>query len=149
MQKILIDQKTPLDVGDVIEIHYKLSGPVWLRATVIDAIERKLRGSDIGFELISTEDDTDSNRLIIKARRIEKPDPAEPERYEAGITVAASTIIALIATAGIGLFVWLSLDRIYKIVDNPAGQTALAGGGLVALVAGITGLLALIKGGKK
>ena len=147
MAKVEIDKKYPLEAGDVIELVYNVKGPAWVVGTALTIIESALNRKK-NYSVEAWSHDPDKGQVSIEVKIIDPtpPSDAPPEVQQAGIGAA---IVWAIAVIGGGVFVWLSLDKIYKIVDTPAGQVAVAGGGSMALVAGLAGLAALFGLAKK
>ncbi len=134
MAKIPITRDAVLQPGDTIELHYKVIGPVWLKAIQIAAIESRLEKDPRWFHT-GTWFEGENDRTLVVRITITRPRPDEPpEIQEAGVPVAA--LVIAIAAAGTAIFVWLSLDRIYKIVQTPGGAVTfgLAGAAAAALV---------------
>jgi len=125
--------KHDIEIGDNLEMVFKTVGYTWIQAIQLTVIESKLAG-DRRFNVHSitvNDDDPEQTRVIYKISV--NPPPAGEDRivYEAGIGVAIVTAITVIAG---GLFLWLSLDKIYKLTEKPAGQLAI---GFVAVVIGL------------
>ncbi len=134
MAKTEITKDAVLQPGDVIQMHYKVIGPVWLKAIQIAAIESRLE-KDPRFYHTGTWFEGENDRTLVVRIAITRPRPQEqPEIQEAGVPVAA-IIIAIAAAAGT-VFVWLSLSKIYKIVETPGGALGfgLAGAAAAGLV---------------
>jgi hypothetical protein len=113
MEKVEIDVNKPLDPGAVIEMHFKTTGMVWLTATQIALIEYRLSGrKDFRINSWSL---AGSNTVIFEVR-ILKTNP---------IIVTAAVIGA--AIIGAGVVAWLTLDKIYQIIESPAGKTVIGG----------------------
>ena len=134
MARIEISKDAVLQPGDIIEMHYKVIGPVWLKAIQIAVIESKLE-KDPRFDLRTIWFEGENDRTLIMRIMIMRPRPEEPpEIQEAGVPV--TVIIVAVAAAAGALFVWLSLSRIYKIVQTPGGVATLglAGAAVVGLL---------------
>lgn len=127
MEKIEIDINKPLSPGDVIEMHFKTTGMFWLTATQIALIEYRLADRKdfwiINHELPATNE-------VIFTIRILKTNP---------VIVTAAVIGAVII--GAGVVAWLTLGKVYQIIESPTGKV-LAGG---AIVAAVLALLVLMK----
>ena len=142
MLKTEIDKEEPLFPGDEIEMHFKAFGPSWIyfRAAELALLRWQLSQKNPDWEMIAWDSYTYPDKLILTFR-ILGPDESEPQVQHAGIGMAA--VIAVIVVGG-GLFAWLSLDKIYKITESPAGKVALVGTGSLGIAAAvIAGLLLL------
>lgn len=129
MSKIEIDRDKPLNPGDIIELHFKTLGMVWLKASQIALVDWYLdRRKDFKIRSWSLP----NNTSVIFEVEILKTNP---------VIVTAAVVAA--AIAGVLFMCWLTLDKVYQIVDVPAGKIAVAGGGIGMAAAGI-GLLALL-----
>ena len=141
MERIEIDKNEALSPGDIVELHYKTIGLAWITAAQVSMLESKLQNQS-NYQLLSTQ--VDNNRIIIKVKIV------EPQ----GVTIQHAAIspmliIKAVAVIGAGVLIWLSLDKIYKITESPAGKVLVGGLGSMALAAGIAGLLAVLGLGKK
>jgi len=143
MERIEIDENEPLQPGDIIEMHCRTIGLTWLTAAQVAILEWKLKGQP-NFQLVSST--YSGNRIVLKIRIIE-PAGHQVPMQKAGV-VSAALIIKVVAAVSIGVLAWLSLDKIYKIVESPAGKIGVAGLGTMALTAGIGGLLAILSKSK-
>jgi len=128
-----IDINKSLVPGDIIELHFRSVGMAWLRAAQIAVIEYQLSKED-HWEIIRS-NLLDHKRVIFTVR-IKKVNP---------VIVTAAVISA--AIMGVGFVAWLTLDKVYQIVDSPGGQIASIGLGSLGIVAAIVLVLALL--GKK
>lgn len=126
-EKIEITRDTPLQIGDIIEIHFKTLSLIWIKAAHIAAIEFAIK-KEGHFDLIR-EQHTE-NTIVLTLKVIKNP------------AVTAGLIITAIVIVSIGLLVFLTTDRIYKIVDVPGGGSITSG--LWAVVAGL-GIFAFFK----
>lgn len=136
-----IDKDEPLLPGDEIEMHFKTFGPAWvyLRASELAILKWRLSEKNPDWKMIAWDHTTYPDKLVLSFRILENPEYEKMPVQEAGIGMAA--VIAAIVIGG-GLFAWLSLDKIYKITDSPAGKIALAGAGSLGFAAfGIAVLL--------
>ena len=132
-----IDRNEPLKLGDKIEMHFKAFGPNWvyLRASELAILIWRLEQKNPDYELLSWQNPGDK---LILTFRIKGP---EPQMQEAGIV---TPLIIAAAVIGGGLFAWLSLDKIYKITDSPAGKIALAGTGSLGIAVLVIAVLLLL-----
>lgn len=131
MQKVLIDQNKALEPGDRIELHFVSIGLAWLKATQIALIEWKLAGRK-DFDILNWQI-PDPNTVIFTVQ-IKQTNPV----------VLTAAIIAA-AIIGAGVVAWLTLDKVYQIIESPAGKVGFTGFGIAAAAATITGLIALTK----
>jgi len=132
MLKTEIPKDEPLFPGDKIEMRFKFLGPNWvyLHAAELAIIEYKLRQKHPYWKMVSWDSTSDPERLILEFE-IKGPSPEEtPQVMQAG--VVTGVIIAATVIGG-GLFMWLSLEAVYKITDSPAGKVALAGAGSMGI----------------
>ncbi len=136
MEKIEIDKDKPLQPGDVIELHFLTVGMVWIQAAQIAMIEWQLDGRKKDFTILSHSLPAD-NKVIFTVR-VNKTNP---------VIVTAAVIGGLIIAAGV--IAWLTLDKVYQIIEEPAGQILVGGIGAIATAVAITAVLALLPGGKK
>ncbi len=143
MLKTEIDKDEPLFPGDEIEMHFKTFGPAWvyLRASELAILKWRLSEKHPDYELIAWDSVTYPDKLVLTFRILESPELA-PQVQQAGVGMAA--VIAVIVIGG-GLFAWLSLDKIYKITDSPAGKVALAGAGSLGIAAALIAVLLLLR----
>lgn len=130
MQKIEIDKNKPLEPGDLIEMHFKTFGGTWLKAGHIAFIEWQLEDRK-DFTIISSQI-PDPHTLIFEIR-INKTNP---------VLITAAIIGGIIIAAG--LVAWLTFDKVYQIMESPAGQVGVAGFGVLAAVAAVAIVLSLL-----
>ncbi len=131
MEKIEISPDAAFVVGDVIEMHFNTFGPTsWtiLQATQYVIIEMALKRQFPELEVISSKNV--ESGFVITFRVTAVPAPTTDDPQQAGVLTAAIVAAAVI---GGGIFVWLSLDKVYQIVDSPAGQVALVGAGAMGI----------------
>jgi hypothetical protein len=142
MVKTEIDKDEPLYPGDKIEMHFTYLGPNWvyLHAAELALLEWTLKQKNPYWEMLSWQSLED--KLILEFLIKEPPAELEVPVQKASFVTAA--IIAAIVL-GAGLFTWLSLDKIYKITESPAGQVALAGTGSIGIVILVIAVLLLIR----
>lgn len=134
--KIEISKDTPLQPGDLVELHFKSIGMVWIQAIQMTAIEYwvNLRHKEFTIESYSIYDD---NTIVFKVRvNVSNP-----------IVVTAAVIAG--AISAVGVVAWLTLDKIYKIetaaLESPVGKMAVGGLGSLAIVAAIVIFIGLFK----
>lgn len=126
-EKIEITRDTPLQVGDIIEIHFKTLSPVWIRAAHIAVIETAVKQRK-EFDLLSSQ--YTESTIILKLRVVKNP------------VVTAGLITVLVVSLLISYIVFCVVDKIYKIVNVPGGGSITSG--LWAVVAGL-GIFAFLK----
>lgn len=131
MQKVEISQDKPLEPGDLIEIHFRTVGGTWIKASHIALIEYRLAGRS-DFEIISS-GVPDDHSLYFEIR-IKKTNP---------VVVTAAVIASAIIAAGV--VAWLTLDKVYQIMESPAGQIGVAGFGALAVVLVVVIVLSLLQ----
>ena len=117
MEKIEIDINKPLNPGDVIELHFIITGMFWITAAQIALIEYRLEKRK-DFRIISHSLPSGNN--VIFTVKVLKTNP---------VVVTAAVIGAVII--GAGVVAWLTLDKIYQIVESPAGKVAVGGTALL------------------
>jgi hypothetical protein len=118
--RIEISKDEPLQVDDIIELHFKCSGPGWWKATLAAMIESQLKSNEKFF--IKSIDYLTDGELIFTCVVL-KTNP---------VIVTVVVIAALIIAASVA--VWLTLDKAYKIVETPAGQVGSIGLIIIALL---------------
>lgn len=132
MAKVEITKETKVFPGDLLEFHYRVSSPLWLKAAQIGLIESRLekekRFRIEGYEF-QGEDEKD---LVVRIRVVTPPADEPPEVQEAGVPVAY--IVLAIAGAATALFVWLSLGKMYKITSSGSGAVLSVGALAVAAI---------------
>lgn len=131
MQKVEIDKDKPLSPGDLIEMHFRTVGGTWFKSAHIAVIEWRMAGRP-GFEIISSRI-PDPQTLIFEIR-IKKTNP---------VVVTAAVIAGLIIAAGV--VAWLTLDKVYQIMESPAGQVGVAGFGALAVVLVVVIVLGMLQ----
>lgn len=130
MERVEIDPHKQLAPGDVIELHFKTVGITWLRAAQLAVLDSQLENRP-EFRVIN-HSTPDKQTLIFKVR-ILKTNP---------IFVTAAVIGGIIIATS--FMAWLLLDKVYQIMDSPAGKIAVGGFGSLAAVAAIAAVLALL-----
>jgi len=114
MEKTEIDINKPLNPGDVIEIHFKTTGMVWITAAQIALIEHRLEQQRKDFRILSHS--LPAGNEVFFTVQVLKTNP---------VIVTAAVIGA--AIIGAGVVAWLTLDKVYQIIETPAGKTAIGG----------------------
>lgn len=120
MIKTEIQKDTELKPGDRLEIHYKVNGFTFLKAVQLAFIERELEKHK-EYDVRSIDTTTDNKKIIVTIV-IKKPPPEKPQVYEASVLVG---IIAGVVTVAGLVFLWLSLDKIYKITESPTAKVSI------------------------
>ena len=131
-------------VGDILEYHFTAFGGTIIKAAQIAIIESRLRKQS-KLQLLSTQ----ASGKTIKIRvRITKEMEKTIEVQEASVISVGATIAVILLILG-GL-VWVTQEGVYKIAkevkeiaESPWGKILLAGGGTMALAAGLAAILAL------
>lgn len=113
MEKIEIDINKPLSPGDVIELHFMITGMFWITAAQIALIEYRLEKRK-DFRILSHS--LPAGNKVIFTAQVLKTNP---------IVVTAAVVGA--AIIGAGVVAWLTLDKIYQIIESPAGKVAVGG----------------------
>ena len=125
MEKIEIDKNKPLVPGDVIEMHFKTAGMGILTAAQIAIIEWQIeKRKDFR---ITSHSLPAGNRVFFTIRVTQPPADQVPKVYEAGIGVTITAAIIGAAIIGAGVVAWLTLDKVYQIMESPAGKAAVVG----------------------
>jgi len=141
MEKIQIDKNKQLNPGDVIEMHFRTSGMAILTATQIALIEWRLEKRK-DFRIMSHSLPV-GNRVIFTILISEPAEEKVPQVYAAGIGVTAAIIGA--AIIGAGVVAWLTLDKIYQIIETPAGKAAVTGTALFLPALAVIAILLLLR----
>lgn len=138
-----IDRDEPLQPGDKIEMHFKTWGPNWvyLRASELALLKWRLEQKNPDYDLIGWEAPPAGDKLILTFL-IKDSELLGPQIQQASIGTAAA--IAVIVIGG-GLFAWLSLDKVFKITDSPAGKVALIGTGSLGIAALVVAVLLVLR----
>ncbi len=124
-----IDRNAELLPGEIIELEFIARGFVLLRAVQMAIIENKLN-REPNYDVLGWRLEDNDRRVIFKVKIIEPPAGVEVQRAGIGAAIAWAVVVI-----GGGLFVWLSLDKIYKITETPAGKMAIsAAAAIVGLV---------------
>ncbi len=113
MEKTEIDINKNLSPGDVIEMHFKTTGMVWITAAQIALIEHRLEQRK-DFRILSHS--LPAGNEVFFTVQVLKTNP---------VIVTAAVIGA--AIIGAGVVAWLTLDKVYQIIETPAGKTAIGG----------------------
>ncbi len=134
MERIEIDKNKALSPGDIVELHFRSIGLFWIMATQLAAIEYRL-SREKTFRILNWRI-SDKNKIIFKV-----------EVLQTNPVIVTAVVIAA-AIAGVGVIAWLTLDKVYQILETPAGKIGIAGIGSLGVVAAIAGLLVLLPKGK-
>lgn len=144
LQRIEIDKNKSLNPGDVIELEYKCTGMVWITSAQVAMIEWQC-AKRTDWEIISNSL-PETNRITFKIL-IKSKIQQDPKLQTASIGVTALMVSA--AIVAVGVIGWLTLDKIYqlveKVIESPAGQVAVAGMGAAGIAVLIIALLMLLK----
>jgi len=143
MEKIEIEKNKPLNPGDVIELHYKTTGMLWMTAAQIALIEWQMEKRK-DFRILSHS--LPAGNIVIFEIRITEPAAAEiPKVYEAGVGIGITAAIIGAAIIGAGVVAWLTLDKVYQIMETPAGKAAVTGTALFLPALAIVAILILLR----
>ncbi len=115
-----IDKNTELAPGDIIEIEFITRGFTYLRAVQMAIIESKL-DKDPSYDVLSWRLEDDDRRVVFRIKIVQPVASVEIQRAGIGTAIAWAIVVV-----GGGLFVWLSLDKIYKITETPTGKLAIS-----------------------
>jgi len=129
MQKVEISPNKRLEPGDLIEMHFTTIGGTWVKASHIALIEYRLSGRS-DFEIVSSGNPDD--RSLYFEILIKKTNP---------VIVTAAIISAVII--GAGVIAWLTLDKVYQIMESPAGKIFAGGFGTLAAAVAVVIILGL------
>lgn len=140
MEKIEIDKNKQLEPGDIIEMHFKTAGMFWLTAAQIALVEWKLEKRK-DFRVINHSLPS-ANRVIFTIR-VEQPPPGTPQIYKSGVGITAAVIGAVII--GAGVVAWLTLDKVYQIIESPAGKAVVGGTALSFAALAVIAILILLR----
>ena len=131
MEKILIERprEYQAQTGELLEMHFGIIAFPGLRNLQINAITANLnKDSHLKVEKSSLI----GNDLSFQVRIVNNPFP---------LVLAIVSVTTVLA----GFFVWGSVDKVYKILEEPAGQL-LSMGAVAGSIAAIFGLLMLARG---
>jgi len=131
MEKIEIDINEPLAPGDIIEMHYKTTGMVWLTAAQIALIEYRLEKRK-DFRIVSHS--LPAGNRVIFTIKVCQTNP---------IVVTAAIIGA--AIVGAGVVAWLTLDKVYQIIEAPAGKALIGGTALFLPALAVIAILIFLR----
>ncbi len=126
--------------GDEIELHYRIIGPALMQAVQISMVEARINKDERFFLHTVTpahSNDTADYIFAVTIREPRQPEPIDPKNppdpAQAGIPIAALLIV--IGSAFAALFLFMSLQKIYKIVQTPAGAVLGVSGAVGLAVA--------------
>jgi len=131
MEKIEIDKNKPLNPGDIIELHFRSPGMVWIAAAQIALIEWRLEKRK-DFRMLSHS--LPAGNRVIFTIKILKTNP---------VVLTAAVIGA--AIIGAGVVAWLTLDKVYQIVESPVGKVAVGGTALFLPALAIIAIIFLLR----
>jgi len=135
MQLQEIDKNKELFPGDEIELHFHAMGPHWIVATQIAAIEFAINRNESHFQILSWRL-PDKNRVIFKVRIL----ASNP------VIVTAAVIAG--AIVAVGFIAFLTLDKVYQIVESPAGKIGAIGMGSLGIAVAAAVIYGIIAKGK-
>ena len=140
IEKIEIDKNKPLNPGDVIEMQFKTIGMVWITATQLTLIEWRLeRRKDFRINHWNL---PANNRVVFEIEIIESVRD-DPEVLQASVAITAAIIGA--AIIGAGIVAWLTLDKVYQIVESPVGKAVVGGTALSFAALAVIAILILLR----
>ena len=131
MEKKEIDINKPLNPGDIIEMHFRTTGMVWIAATQIALMEWRLEKRK-DFRMLSHS--LPAGNRVIFTIKVLKTNP---------VIMTAAVIGA--AIIGAGVVAWLTLDKVYQIIETPAGKAAVTGTALFLPALAILAILILLR----
>lgn len=131
MEKKEIDINSPLNPGDIVEMHFRITGMFWLTATQIALIEWRIGGRK-DFRILSHSLPAD-NRVIFRIKVLQ----TNP------LVITAAVIGA--AIIGAGVVAWLTLDKVYQIIEAPAGKALIGGTALFLPALAIIAILIFLR----
>jgi fucose 4-O-acetylase-like acetyltransferase len=131
IQKTEIDKNKLLNPGDRIEMHFSTTGMVWLTAAQIALIERRLE-SRKDFTILSHS--LPANNKVIFTIEVLKTNP---------VVITAAVIGA--AVIGAGVVAWLTLDKVYQIIESPTGKAVVGSTAIGVAAIAILALAGLSK----
>lgn len=141
MEKIEIDKNKQLNPGDIIEMHFFTSGMSWLTATQIAILEWRLENRK-DFRVLNHSLPA-GNMVFFTIQVTEPPADQVPKVYKAGVGITAAIIGA--AIIGAGVVAWLTLDKIYQIMESPAGKAVVTGTALFMPALAVVAILILLR----
>lgn len=107
--------------GDVFDLHYSISG--WCKRSKIESLVYKV-DQDPRWSIKQYDYDETLGKLRLRVQIEQNPFPV-------------MVLIVAVAAVGAGLFAWLSLDKVEKIVADPVMSLSVLGavmGGLFLIV---------------
>jgi len=142
---IRLDDFDTLKPGDEVVIEFTTFGNTYIKAAQLELLERKI-DSDPRLQLVKYSQ-PEKTKLNLRLR-IREPDPGQIEK--AGVTGSIVTVgIILSILSGL---LWMSADKIYKVVDKTkeigqtaGGQAAMFGVGSIGIAAGVAILWGLLR----
>lgn len=143
MEKKEIDKNKPLSPGDVIEMHFTTKGMTWLTATQIALLEWRLEKRK-DFRILNHSYPV-GNRFYFTIQITTPSENQVPTVYKAGIGVTITAAIIGAAIIGAGVVAWLTLDKVYQIMETPAGKAAVTGTALFLPALAVVAILILLR----
>ena len=130
--RIEINSDARVFPGDKLEFRYEIwGGNKWLRALQQQTIEKAIN-KDPRFFLYSVKTDDVTGEYIYTIIVVMPEGDAGAEAVLSGVPV--KIVVVAVAAAASSLLLWLSLSKISKIVETPAGAVMGAGVGVAAAV---------------
>jgi hypothetical protein len=123
--KIALQPDDAVKPGDILELNFKLAGPLWLKATASAAIESRLSKKYPNFEIMNYGWTNDDTLFTVQVRVIEPKPAAEGEVVEAGLGAGLTVAIVSAALLGIAVIYWFTQDTTYKIVETATPAISL------------------------
>ena len=121
MERIEVTSDEPLKAGDIIELTYRISGLVPIAAAQVAILEKRINKQP-EYQVIRSDTAT-AKRWSVQIKII---DPAPIVKIQqAGLHLTVGAAVAAITILGGGLFAWLSLESVHKIIA-PAGKIGAA-----------------------
>lgn len=131
IKKIEIDKNKPLNPGDIIEMQFKTTSMVWLTATQIALIEWRIEKRK-DFRILSHS--LPANNRVNFVIEVLKTNP---------VILTAAVIGGVII--GAGVVAWLTLDKVYQIIEAPAGKALIGGTALFLPALAIIAILMFLR----
>lgn len=131
MEKTEIDINKPLNPGDIIEMQFKTTSMFWITASQLALIDWRLEKRK-DFRIVSHS--LPANNRVNFVIEVLKTNP---------VIVTAAVIGAVII--GAGVVAWLTLDKVYQIIEAPAGKALIGGTALFLPALAIIAILVFLR----